>query len=105
MKRKIILVVAVLALSLSQSFGKGKFKQEQFVNLLNIEVGYSVSPNGYFFSDLGDWHGYGFNNPSELSLIGGFRGPAFTGERSLRLQWLSDCFEMLTVVEKKVVRI
>ena len=99
MKRKIILVVALLALSL-QSFGKGKFKQEQFVNLLNIEVGYSVSPNGYFFSDLGDWHGYGFNNPSDQSLTGGFRGPAFTGETSLGLRWLSDCFEKLTVVER-----
>ena len=100
MKRKLVLIVAVLALSFYQGFGKGKFKQEQFVNLLNIEVGYSVSPNGYFFSDLGDWHGYGFNNPSDLSLTGGFRGPAFAGERSLRLQWLSDCFEKLTIIEK-----
>ena len=99
MKRKLVLIVAVLALSFYQGFGKGKFKQEQFVNLLNIEVGYSVSPNGYFFSDLGDWHGYGFNNPSDLSLTGGFRGPAFAGERSLRLQWLSDCFEKLTIIE------
>lgn len=49
---------------------------------------------------MGDWHGYGFNNPSNLSLTGGFRGPAFAGERSLKLQWLSDCFEKLTVVEK-----
>ena len=85
MKRKIVLIAAVLVWSFSQVFGKGKFKQEQFVNLLNIEVGYSVSPNGYFFSDLGDWHGYGFNNPSNLSLTGGFRGPAFAGERSLKL--------------------
>ena len=40
MKQKLVLVAAVLALSFSQVFGKGKFKQEQFVNLLNIEVGY-----------------------------------------------------------------
>ena len=38
MKRKLVLIVAVLALSFYQGFGKGKFKQEQFVNLLNIEV-------------------------------------------------------------------
>lgn len=49
MKQKLVLVAAVLALFFSQAFGKGKFKQEQFVNLLNVEVGYSVSPNGYFF--------------------------------------------------------
>lgn len=70
MKRKLVLIAAVLTLSFSLVFGKGKFTQEQFVNLLNIEVGYSVSPNGYFFSDLSDWHGYGFNNPSELQAGG-----------------------------------
>ncbi len=97
MKRKLVLIVAILVFSLPGCMGKGGFKQEQFVNLLNIEVGYKVSPNGFFFSDLGDWHGYGFNNPSDMSQRGGFRGPAFTGERSIGLQWLSDCFEKLTV--------
>ena len=82
-----------------QGWGKGTYKQDEFVNLLNIEVGYKVTPNGYFFSDLGDWHGYGFNNPSKQSLVGGFRGPAFAGERNLGLQWLSDCFEKLSVLE------
>ena len=32
-------------------------------------------------------------------LTGGFRGPAFAGERSLKLQWLSDCFEKMTLTE------
>lgn len=99
MKRKIVLSVALLILCFLHGFGKGKFKQDQFVNLLNIEVGYKISPNGYFFSDLGDWHGYGFNNPSNQMLTGGFRGPAFAGERSLKLQWLSDCFEKMTLTE------
>ncbi len=99
MNCRVVLMIAVCALSLSQSFGKGTYKQEQFVNLLNIEVGYEVSPKGYFFSDLGDWHGYGLNNPSDASLMGGFRGPAFAGERSLKLQWLSDCFEKMTLME------
>lgn len=99
MKNRVYLVIAALVLSTFQSWGKGTYKQDEFVNLLNIEVGYKVTPNGYFFSDLGDWHGYGFNNPSDKSKIGGFRGPAFAGERNLGLQWLSDCFEKLSLVE------
>lgn len=93
------MAIAIWALSSCLTWGKGTYKQEQFVNLLNIEVGYEVSPKGYFFSDLGNWHGYGFNNPTDQSLTGGFRGPAFTGERALSLQWLSDCFEKLTLTE------
>lgn len=99
MKRKIVMSAALLIFCFFHGFGKGKFRQDQFVNLLNIEVGYKISPNGYFFSDLGDWHGYGFNNPSNQMLTGGFRGPAFAGERSLKLQWLSDCFEKMTLTE------
>lgn len=99
MNKKVFLVAAAIALSTFQGWSKGNYKQDEFVNLLNIEVGYKISPHGYFFSDLGDWHGYGFNNPSEKSLVGGFRGPAFTGERNLKLQWLSDCFEKLSLVE------
>lgn len=99
MREKVYLVIAALAFSVFQGWGKGTYKQDEFVNLLNIEVGYKVTPNGYFFSDLGDWHGYGFNNPSKQSLVGGFRGPAFAGERNLGLQWLSDCFEKLSVLE------
>ena len=79
---------------------KERFRQKEFVNLLNIEAGYIASPEGYFFSDLGDWHGYGLNNPEIDSLVGGLRGPAFTGERKLRLQWLSDCFEQVTLTER-----
>lgn len=97
--RKIVFIIVVSLISALQSCEKGTYKQEEFVNLLNIEVGYEVTPEGYFFSDLGDWHGYGFNKPSADSLVGGFRGPAFTGERKLKLQWLSDCFEKLTLAE------
>ncbi len=93
------LALAALAFSTFYGCSEENFKQEQFVNLLNIEVGYEVTPKGYFFSDLGDWHGYGFNNSSVDSLVGGFRGPAFAGERKLKLQWLSDCFEKLTLAE------
>lgn len=93
------LALATLAFSIFYGCSEEKFKQKQFVNLLNIEVGYEVTPKGYFFSDLGDWHGYGFNNSSVDSLVGGFRGPAFAGERKLKLQWLSDCFEKLTLSE------
>ncbi len=97
-KRMSVWSIALVAIVL-QVWGKEKFKQEHFVNMLNIEVGYTVSPQGYFFSDLGDWHGYGLNNPTDFSAAGGFRGPAFTGERRLQLSWLSDCFEKLTLVE------
>lgn len=69
MREKVYLVIAALAFSVFQGWGKGTYKQDEFVNLLNIEVGYKVTPNGYFFSDLGDWHGYGFNNPSKQSLV------------------------------------
>lgn len=99
MKHRMHLVIAALGLSIFQGWGKGTYRQDDFVNLLNIEVGYKVTPKGYFFSDLGDWHGYGFNNPSDKSPVGGFRGPAFAGERNLGLQWLSDCFEKLSVAE------
>lgn len=72
------------------------YHQEDFINLLNIEKGYKTTPNGYFFSDLGSWHGYGFNNPTEKTIYG-LRGPVFMGERNLSLQWLSDCFEQLII--------
>lgn len=100
MKKRTIIVVAALALSAFQTSAKGKYKQEQFVNLLNIETGTLHSPEGYFFADLGCWHGYGFNSSSDISKAGGFRGPAFAGERSLGLQWLSPCFEQLRLVEE-----
>lgn len=99
--RKTVFIIAASLISVLQSYGKGTYKQEQFLNLLNIEVGYEVTPEGYFFSDLGDWHGYGFNNPKETTYIGGFRGPAFTGERKLKLQWLSPCFEKLILWEER----
>lgn len=97
--KKVYVLIAALAFSTFQGWSKGTYKQDEFVNLLNIEAGYEVSPKGYFFSDQGNWHGYGFNNSSNRSLTGGFRGPAFTGERALGLQWLSDCFEKLTLQE------
>ena len=93
MKKKVYFITVIMVLLIPQCWGKSIYKQDDFVNLLNIEVGYEVTPKGYFFSDFGNWHGYGFNNPSDMSLAGGFRGPAFTGERNLGLQWLSDCFE------------
>lgn len=77
---------AFCALSVLSVSGKNNCSQEQFINLLNIEKGYKPMPQGFFFADLGGWHGYGFNRKSDLSLAGGFRGPAFAGERSLGLQ-------------------
>lgn len=93
--KRFILLAATLFASTLIGYSKDYYKQGQFINLLNIEVGYKAAPSGYFFSDLGGWHGYGFNNSSDLSKAGGFRGPAFMGERSIGLQWLSDCFEQL----------
>lgn len=90
---------AFCALSVLSVSGKNNCSQEQFINLLNIEKGYKPMPQGFFFADLGGWHGYGFNRKSDLSLAGGFRGPAFAGERSLGLQWLSDCFSRLVLKE------
>lgn len=75
-----------------------KYSQQQFVNVLNIEKGTEVLPQGFLFSDLGDWHGYGFNDSSDLSLAGGFRGPAFIGTKREGMKWLSDCFEKLSLV-------
>ena len=40
--------------------GTRNSSKDQFVNLLNIEVGYEV-PNG-FILPTGGWHGYGFIN-------------------------------------------
>lgn len=100
MKKRTMIVAASLALTLLQSCAKDTYKQDQFVNLLNIETGTTHSPEGYFFADLGCWHGYGFNNSSDMSEAGGFRGPAFAGERSLGLQWLSPCLEKLTLMEE-----
>lgn len=97
MKYKKLCVAAILAASCLSSGWAQKFKQDQFVNLLNIEVGYEITPNGFIFTDLGGWHGYGFNKSTDLSKTGGFRGPAFMGERSLGIQWLSNCFEKLTL--------
>lgn len=91
--------LALCALSAFPATGKNKYTQDQFVNLLNIEVGYKPSPQGFFFADMGAWHGYGFNRLSDVSLAGGFRGPAFMGERALGIQWLSDCFVRLELSE------
>ncbi|MBD3588514.1 hypothetical protein HC965_03945 [Bacteroides sp. GM023] len=97
MYKKLCIITALTVFCVFNGWAR-KFKQEQFVNLLNIEVGYEITPNGFLFADLGNWHGYGFNNPSDLSNAGGFRGPAFIGEKKISLQWLSDCFEKLTLV-------
>lgn len=99
MKKRTI-IAAAMALSIFQGSAKDTYKQDQFVNLLNIEIGTAHSPEGYFFSDLGCWHGYGFNSSTDLSKAGGFRGPAFAGECSLGLQWLSPCFEQLMLTER-----
>ncbi|MGN1236341.1 MAG: hypothetical protein ACI4TS_02735, partial [Bacteroidaceae bacterium] len=72
-----------------------RIDREQFINLLNLEKGNEFDPNGYFFSDMGNWHGYGFNNSQSLENAGGFRGPAFVGGRHTGLIWLSDNFEKL----------
>ena len=101
MKKKTVITVALLVISILQGWTKEKFVQERFVNMLNLEVGNKFDPNGYFFSDLGDWHGYGFNNSSILEKAGGFRGPAFTAGRSTGLKWLSDNFEKLTLTEQQ----
>lgn len=96
MKQKLFIIL-ILCIHYQLNTSARTFKQEQFINLLNIEAGYEVTPEGFLFADLGNWHGYGFNAPSVLSEAGGFRGPAFMGERSLKQQWLSDCFEKLTL--------
>lgn len=95
--KNICTAIALCALSVYPSAGQKPFTQERFVNLLNIEKGYKPSPNGYFFSDMGNWHGFGLNKPTDTALAGGFRGPAFMGERSLGLQWLSECFTQLSL--------
>lgn len=96
--KKLCMAAALAVWCLSDGWAQ-RFKQDQFVNLLNIEVGYEAAPNGFLFTDLGGWHGYGFNSSKDLSTAGGFRGPAFMGEKSLGIQWLSDCFEKLTLTD------
>lgn len=99
MHKKFCIIAALTVFCVLNGWAK-QFKQEQFINLLNIEVGYHITPNGFLFADLGNWHGYGFNDPSDLSKAGGFRGPAFIGEKSIGLRWLSDCFEKLTLTDR-----
>lgn len=97
--KKTSAVILFSALVVCTAQGKNTYSQEQFENLLNIEVGYQHSPEGYLFSDYGCWHGYGFNNPKDISLAGGLRGPAFMGQRSLKIKWLSDCFVKMRLTE------
>lgn len=99
MKKKTYLIIAALAFSSLQGWGKGAYKQDEFVNLLNIEAGYDITPKGYFFADLGGWHGYGFNDSKQTNAGVGFRGPAFLGERGISMQWLSDCFEQVSLAD------
>ena len=82
--------------------GKVKYNQEQFVNLLNIESGNDYNKNGFIFSDLGNWHGYGFNDTSDSKIKAGFRGPAFMGEKRLALQWLSESFCQMVLKDNNV---
>lgn len=100
MKKRIGFITILLVISVLQGWTKEKFKQDQFINMLNLEVGNKFDPAGYFFSDLGNWHGYGFNSSSTLEKAGGFRGPAFTAGRSIGLKWLSDSFERLTLTKQ-----
>lgn len=99
MKKRTYLIIAALAFSSLQGWGKGAYKQDEFVNLLNIEAGYEITPKGYFFADLGGWHGYGFNDSGQADTEVGFRGPAFLGERAISMQWLSDCFEQVSLAD------
>lgn len=99
MKKRTYLIIAALAFSSLQGWGKRAYKQDEFVNLLNIEAGYEITPKGYFFADLGGWHGYGFNDSEQVDTRVGFRGPAFLGERAISMQWLSDCFEQVSLAE------
>lgn len=101
MIKKLVLLSMVFALPLGL-LGKGKYTQEQFVNLLNIEAGNAYNPNGYFFSDYGNWHGYGFNDKSTSEIIAGFRGPVFMGEKRIALQWLSDSFGKMILMENNL---
>lgn len=92
-------MIAAMAFSSLQGWGKGTYKQDEFVNLLNIEAGYEITPKGYFFADLGGWHGYGFNDSKQVNTTVGFRGPAFLGERGIKMQWLSDSFEQVSLAD------
>lgn len=98
MMKKFFLLFMVFLLPLCVG-GKVKYDQNQFVNILNIQTGNDSSPNGYFFSDLGNWHGYGFNDESAIKITSGFRGPAFMGEKKMGLQWLSDSFGRMVLME------
>lgn len=46
---KILILLLILAGSSLGIQAKEKFKQKDYVNLLNIEAGYTASPEGYFF--------------------------------------------------------
>lgn len=90
--KKFFLLFMVFLLPLCVG-GKVKYDQNQFVNILNIQTGNDSSPNGYFFSDLGNWHGYGFNDESAIKITSGFRGPAFMGEK----KWVCNGCQILLV--------
>lgn len=89
-----------LALCLSwNARAAAPFAQEQFSNLLDIRAGATNQPAGYFFSDLGDWHGYGFQKPDALATAGALRGPAFVTGPGDGLRWLSNGFERLSFTD------
>lgn len=87
------LILSICCTALAQNY----YRQSQFLNLLNIEKGTGDESNGYFFSDLGNWHGYGFGKKDSAIHAPGLRGPAFVTGRSGGLKWLSESFEGVTI--------
>jgi len=70
--------------------------QAEFANVLDIRPGVKGAESGYFFTDLGGWHGYGMNPAASQELWGGFRGPVvMVGRPGIR--WLSDMLERFTL--------
>jgi putative isomerase len=94
-----IAMIATLSLfpSVSQAAEAATSDPDTYPNLLDLRQGSPNDPSGYFMSDLGCWHAYGYCQDQAVQRRGGFRGPfIMTGLNGSR--WLSEAFERLQLI-------
>lgn len=112
MKKSFIkkLMSGVVALTLTFGVGvtaaEGKYKYDDFGNVLNIQGRLTDTPYGYYqvsdfntFMDMGSWHGYTLPTLENKEVLGGFAGPTILFEASAETIAinLSDCFGKIKV--------
>lgn len=84
-KKLLLLILTLPALTaLSQ-------QRNDFANLISLQPGTDGLKDGYLFSDLGTWHGFGLSDSLNLSNAGALRGPAIIKGRK-GITWIADAF-------------